>query len=121
MCIRDRLVHLCVTQSVVVSLLLMVDTSEEFFYFDFALQLHHAIHDSLWAWRTSRYEDINRDNLINSSYHMITALERTTRTVSYTHLPLADTSCPARVPQRKTVQVMSDKNINGKVITAGAS
>lgn len=36
-------------------------------------------------------------------------------------MPLADTSCPARVPQRKTVQVMSDKNINGKVITAGAS
>ena len=79
------LVHLCVTQSVVVSLLLMVDTSEEFFYFDFALQLHHAIHDSLWAWRTSRYENIDGNNLINSSYHMITALERTARNSTSTH------------------------------------
>ena len=58
-------------ESLLLAVHLVVCATEEFLYFHLALELHHAIEDSLWAWRAARHIHVDRHNLRDSAHHVV--------------------------------------------------
>src|SRR3712207_9192898 len=54
----------------------MISTTKEFLHFHLTLQLHHTVKDCFRTRRATRDVNIYRNQLVNTTYHVVALLER---------------------------------------------